>query len=66
MLLVGAFCGIATFGVHFVTNGMGGLLGATIGSTLYVLLFSAMYYFSPAFPIEGRKYLQQRFARATG
>ncbi len=64
MLLVGAFCCIATVGVHFVTNGLGGLLGATLGSTLYVVVFSAMYYFSPAFPAEGRRYLQQRFVRA--
>jgi len=66
MLLVGAFCGVATYVVHFVTNGMGGLLGATLGSTLYVILFSTMYYFSPAIPVEGQKYIQQRFVRAKG
>lgn len=65
-LLVGAFCAVATVAVHFVTNGLGGLLGATIGSTIYVALFSAMYYFSPTLPDDGRKYLQYRFSRNKG
>jgi len=42
---------------------MGGLLGATIGSTLYVILFSALYYFSPVLPAEGRDYLKYRMGK---
>lgn len=65
-LLVGLFCAGTTVLVHLVTNGMGGMLGATIGSTLYVMLFSALYYFSPVLPSAGRKYLQRRFLALRG
>ncbi len=65
-VLVGLFCAATTAFVHFVTNGMGGLLGATIGSTIYVLVFSVLYYFSPALPEEGRKYLQSRTSQVFG
>ncbi len=60
LVLVAGFCGVATAAVHYLTNGMGGLLGATIGSTLYVILFSLLYYLSPVLPVEGRKFLQHR------
>jgi len=63
LLLVALFCLAATAFVHYATNGMGGLLGATIGSTLYVILFSALYYFSPVLPAEGRDYLKYRMGK---
>lgn len=60
LALVALFCVATTVFVHYATGGMGGLAGATLGSTLYVVLFSALYYFSPVLPIEGRKYLKYR------
>ena len=56
----------ATNTAQVVTNGMGGLVGAIIGSTIYVALFSALYYFSPVLPSAGRKYLQRRFSALRG
>ena len=61
--LVGVFCGGSTFLVHLITNGMGGLPGAVIGSALYTLFFSALYYLSPALPTEGRRYIQNRLTQ---
>jgi len=63
LLLVGLFCLAVTAFVHFATGGMGGLLGAILGSTLYVIIFSALYYFSPVLPSEGREYLQYRMGK---
>ena len=62
-VLVGAFSGGSTLLVHLITDGTGGLLGAVIGSALYTLFFSALYYLSPALPIEGRRYIQNRITQ---
>jgi len=66
LILVAFFCLGSTAVVHFVTNGLGGFLGALLGSTLYVALFSALYYLSPVLPDEGRNYLQRRSRRPQG
>ena len=64
LLLVMLFCLATTAFVHYVTDGMGGLLGAILGSTLYVIIFSALYYFSPVLPMEGRVYLKYRMGKS--
>ncbi len=63
-LLVALFCFVSTTLVHYATAGMGGLLGATVGSTLYVILFSVLYYFSPVLPVDGRQYLRRRLGQS--
>ena len=65
VLLVLLASGLCTYAVDRLAGDLPGLFGALIGTTLYVLLFSLLYYFSPVLPDSGKHYVREVLARGS-
>jgi len=65
LLIVIVACAVCTLVAHQVSSGFEGIVAATIGSTLYVIAFTLIYYLSPVLPNSGRLYLKTRLAGVT-
>lgn len=64
LLISCAACAGCTLLAQQLTHSLEGIIAAIVGSTLYVIAFTACYYFSPVLPDSGRQYLQSRLSGA--
>ena len=53
-------CAVLTVAMHFLTQGLPGLFGAFVGTSIYVMAFSLLYYFSPVIPATGKEFVRER------
>ena len=65
LLLVVVFCAACTVAMHYLTADLPGLFGALVGSTIYALIFTLLYYFSPVIPATGREFFSDWLKRNT-
>ena len=65
LIIVALACVVCTAAAHQLTAGMVGIMAAVVGSTFYVVTFTACYYFSPVLTNSGRLYIKSRLSGAT-